>query len=1233
MAETDKKTAADAAAETMNAAAAKDAEDLESGTVLNDMGAEQAPQDQAAKRPFWKRCLRLTGFFAGGTLLLVLLLIGAGLGFLQTKTGQQFVQDKLNEGLASSGIVFTEVSGSIPFDTTVSLKMQDQEGAWFELEHGQLILDFHDLSKALGLSLKAESGHLFRLPPASAEEPAKEEEPSDLDIPSLLQSISSSAKSLPSLCPGIRLNELSLNSFQVARGVFDDGWNDLPDGKKAADDASSLFIALTGRAALLPDEKDGWEKAAVTADLALSLVPNKAEAPLSLPVSSDTEEAGKEASPAALRIMPDLKLDALSVRLTMTGTMDNPQVSLESGLGTLACAGRTLGSPHLLVKAPEGWLPDLLASKPASLHIEASTKLEGRDIAFATDIQTSFQGLAPTIRILPALAAPGLALNGDLTASLAASFFEAPKQAQQPVQQPALQEGQQKDDAADDASRIKLPLTALEGGLTLNLTDLQLVSLLNPDMKGQGTLNLSLSAGREDQEGQKSGTHELKLACEAKDFALADKGQQLVGLGSLSLQSHVSNIDFASGIGIEDILAGLALEAKNIKAASLAPISLSLKSDLSYEKSTLSLTADGGVKSRLALAVSAKEKTAAINTLQLSLPAYSCGLRLQSPAQLRLAQDSFLPVSIQNLNIRLEPEGQIQCALSLETKEGQDPVIQGKINAAVNTKPWQKVVSALPPAVIKVQGSFAGSMQNPNGSLKVDVTDLALPVPGLAPISSTLAAKIASFAEGARLQNSLKLAPGTLQALGLRRFDCEASLLVPRKGKDLDFSQIQTAPLHGKVSCQGALAQLWKLAGQPMRRLAGDLALNAALTGTLASPILNADVNLKNGAFTDLEFGAQVKDITLAAKAACQGKPEGTKVDLNLSLSDGRKDKGTVTAKGTLFPVTMRDTSIKAAIRNFAPLRRQDIKAVLSGDLAVTGLLTSPEISGRIAVDKGNVLLEELNLPSGSVTTLPLVEGPKEKVLALRKQKNAESKKTGIDLPGHINLNIAVGRLFVEGYGLETEWKADLNASGPLSAVGLTGDIQAVRGRLNLLDRKFNMEEGKISFLGGTEPFLNLKMTTSANAVDASVVLEGSLNKISKLKPRLESSPSMPEDDILSYLLFGKPAAELSQFEMLQLAKNVAVLAAFGTGSGTRSAIKNVTGLDVMNISQDKEGHASVEMGKYLFDNVYAGVQKNAGSSSETSAIVRWELNKNANAEVKTGGSNTSVGVKWKMDY
>ena len=1231
MAETDKKTAADAAAETMAVSEAREAESLESGTVLDDMGSEQAPQDQAAKRPFWKRCLRFAALFAGGTLLLVLLLIGAGLGFLQTKTGQLFVQDKLNEGLASSGIVFTELSGSIPFDTTVSLKMQDQEGAWFELEHGQLILDFHDLPASIGLSLKAESGHLFRLPPASAEEPAKEEQPSDLDIPSLLQSISSSAKSLPSLCPGIRLNELSLNSFQVDRGILDDGWDDLPDDKKAADDASSLTIALTGRAALLPDEKDGWEKAAATADLALTLMPNKAEAPISLPVPSDSEEAGKEAS--ALRILPDLKLDALSVRLTMTGTMDNPQVSLESGLGTLACAGRTLGSPHLLVKAPEGWLPDLLTSKPASLRIEASTKLEGRDIAFATDIQTSFRGLAPTIRVLPALTAPGLALNGDLTASLSASLFEAPKEAQQPVQQPAQQDTQPKDDAADDASRITLPLTALEGGLTLNLTDLQLVSLLNPDLKGQGTLSLSLSAGREDQEGQKSGTHALKLACEAKDFALADKGQQLVGLGSLSLQSHVSNIDFASGIGIEDILAGLALEAKNIKAASLAPISLSLKSDLSYEKSTLSLTADGGVKSRLALAVSAKEKTAAVNTLQLSLPAYSCGLRLQGPAQLRLAQDSFLPVSIQNLNIRLEPAGQIQCALSLETKEGQDPVIQGKINAAVSTKPWQKIVSALPPAVIKAQGSFAGSMQNPNGSLKVDVTDLALPVPGLAPISSTLAAKIASSSEGARLQNSLKLAPGTLQALGLRRFDCEAGLLIPRKGSSLDFSQIQTAPLQGKVSCQGSLAQLWKLAGQPMRRLAGDLALNAALTGTLASPVLNADVNLKNGAFTDLEFGAQVKDITLAARAACRGKPETTKVDLNLSLSDGRKDKGTVSARGTLFPVTMRDTSIKAEIRNFAPLRRQDIKTVLSGDLSITGLLTSPEISGRVAVDKGNVLLEELNLPAGSVTTLPLVEGPKEKVLALRKQKNAESKKTGIDLPGHINLNIAVGRLFVEGYGLETEWKADLNASGPLSAVGLMGDIQAVRGRLNLLDRKFNMEEGKISFLGGTEPFLNLKMTTSANAVDASVVLEGSLNKISKLKPRLESSPSMPEDDILSYLLFGKPAAELSQFEMLQLAKNVAVLAAFGTGSGTRSAIKNVTGLDVMNISQDKEGHASVEMGKYLFDNVYAGVQKNAGSSSETSAIVRWELNKNANAEVKTGGSNTSVGVKWKMDY
>ncbi len=193
--------------------------------------------------------------------------------------------------------------------------------------------------------------------------------------------------------------------------------------------------------------------------------------------------------------------------------------------------------------------------------------------------------------------------------------------------------------------------------------------------------------------------------------------------------------------------------------------------------------------------------------------------------------------------------------------------------------------------------------------------------------------------------------------------------------------------------------------------------------------------------------------------------------------------------------------------------------------------------------------------------------------------------------------------------------------------------MQAVRGKLSLLSRTFTMDEGRVSFAGGTEPFLNLKMTTSANSVDASVILEGSLAKISKLKPRFESTPSMPEDDILAYLLFGKPCSELSQFEMLQLAQNVAVLAAFGTGSGTRSAIKNVTGLDVVNISQDKDGNASFEMGKYLFDNVYAGVQKNTGSGSETSAIVRWELNKNSNAEITTGGSDTNIGVKWKMDY
>lgn len=1187
--------------------------------AATDEAQKNAGQKKARTPRNYRRILRRGLIFVLCALLCLLLVAGAALAFIQAQSGQAYLKSWLNALLEPCGIVITELAGSLPLSGRISLTVHDKDGTWLELNNCAIDLDLKNISTALELAVSAQSGHLYRVPETEAgQEDDKQDGTSDAgngsnDVQKSIRAFSSATEGIPSWVPGLQLTKLSVPSFIIERAVFDSSWTTQDEGETAPDEACALRFELDGRAGVVPDGPASWHNPEISADIKMVLLPEPANPAGNQP---EPQDGGKQddAYPAC-EILPGTRFDKLSLRLSLKGSVQDPQLDLEACTGTFSNAGITLKNPCIFASVPNGWLPALLESGQESvpLTIGAAALLQDKPLSCTFNVLTAFfaEGM-PQFTVTPVASGPGFELAGSMAFALAPSLFEAQKA---PVSTAAM--------SGDEPSSVSVPLSGLEGTLELKVSDFSLVQLLKPDMKGQGCLDLGISVTHDKD------LHEISASLQAKDLAFSAGGSDTAGVRELALNSRLHNLDFAAGIDITKILASLSVKAKALYVEGLAPVSLDFSTDYSYEKGSLHLKTDGGISGQIALDASAKEKTIRLNTLKIRVPARNCGLHLQKTAVIRFAGKGILPVTVPQCSLRLEPSGQIQTAFTYDPRE-----IQGTLNIErLDTGAWQKIVPSLPKAVINAKASIGGDLRNPSGSLTLAIKDLAVPgQKGLA-VSSSLNTKLTSSAEGCRIQTVLRLDDATRKALGISRFSCDSSLLIPRTGDNLDFSGLQKAPIKAALDYKGSLSPLWKLARQSGRSLDGEVSLAASVKGTASSPDATAVLKLTKGSFADMELGAELRDISLTARAQCKDKPESAKVDLNLSLNDGRKEQGLVTVKGTLSPYTMTIPGLTATVSDFSPLRRRDIRATLCGNINVTGKLASPTVTGQIAVSKGNILIEELTLPASSVTTLDLVEGPKENVLRLRAKKNKQSASRKASLPGRLSLDIAVSKLFVEGYGLDTEWKANLKASGPLDAVSLSGDVQAVRGKLSMLSRTFTMDEGRVSFAGGTEPFLNLKMTTSANSVDASVILEGSLAKISKLKPRFESTPSMPEDDILAYLLFGKPASELSQFEMLQLAQNVAVLAAFGTGSGTRSAIKNVTGLDVVNISQDKDGNASFEMGKYLFDNVYAGVQKNTGSGSETSAIVRWELNKNSNAEITTGGSDTNIGVKWKIDY
>ena len=98
------------------------------------------------------------------------------------------------------------------------------------------------------------------------------------------------------------------------------------------------------------------------------------------------------------------------------------------------------------------------------------------------------------------------------------------------------------------------------------------------------------------------------------------------------------------------------------------------------------------------------------------------------------------------------------------------------------------------------------------------------------------------------------------------------------------------------------------------------------------------------------------------------------------------------------------------------------------------------------------------------------------------------------------------------------------------------------------------------------------------------------------------SVPSLPQDEVLARLVFGRSVSNLSALQIAQLADAAAQLAGRRGSSGLLELLRSNLGVDDLDITTDAKGGAAVSAGKYLNDRTYVTVQQGekAGSGKAT---------------------------------
>ncbi|MEW5727984.1 MAG: translocation/assembly module TamB domain-containing protein [Pseudomonadota bacterium] len=431
------------------------------------------------------------------------------------------------------------------------------------------------------------------------------------------------------------------------------------------------------------------------------------------------------------------------------------------------------------------------------------------------------------------------------------------------------------------------------------------------------------------------------------------------------------------------------------------------------------------------------------------------------------------------------------------------------------------------------------------------------------------------------------------------------------------------APLSGRVEVAGDLGRLTDALPLAGHAFAGRLEGAAALAGTLGDPRLDGRFVVTDGRYENLETGTVVAGLSATARL------DGSRVAIEARGTDGRDGTARLDAAvdlGATPPSWRGDVDLVG----FRAVRRDDLRATVSADLRLEGEGREGRLAGTAVVEGAE--LDVGRLQGAGPVTLDVVEVNKPGAAADSAGPAGDVGDETGPLTVALAIAVKVERAFVRGRGLDSEWGGDLRVDGTLSDPDLAGRLVAERGRFEVFGRNFRLaEDSAVEFTGeGTSPRLDVAAEAKAEEIVARVEVSGTAEA-----PILDvtSTPPLPRDEVLSRVLFGTEAGNLSAFQQIQLAQMAATgLTGRGEGFDPVGGLRGLLGLDVLEVGQGEEGGAAVSAGKYIGEETFLRVEQ--GTQDGGRVTVERELGGGFSVTTEVGQERGGgVGVEWRKDY
>jgi translocation and assembly module TamB len=513
-------------------------------------------------------------------------------------------------------------------------------------------------------------------------------------------------------------------------------------------------------------------------------------------------------------------------------------------------------------------------------------------------------------------------------------------------------------------------------------------------------------------------------------------------------------------------------------------------------------------------------------------------------------------------------------------------------------------------------------------------TDATLTLQGRGPrLDGTLEAKLAGArGRGTAAASGIdgiihgKLADGALSldmtAQNAQGLSASGNVVLPTEASAAPFriAIASDRQIHGRFAAQGEVRPLWDLLVGGERSLAGKVVAEGSLGGTLSAPSATGRITVADGRFDDGVTGLSLRDVTLKADFARDAVTvtQATGVDGH---------GGSLAGTGTISLAREGASNLRLDLKDFRLIDNDLATASATGqatiDRAADGKV---RLSGVLRIDRADVAAR-VPTPSG-VVVMDVVE-----------------RRRPVDLPASLPpaslasdgwaLDVALKAprgIFLKGHGLDTELSLDAHVRGTTGHPDLSGTARVVRGDYDFAGKRFEFDSSSVVYLSTKAEQVRLDLTATRDdpTLTASVRIRGTA---ARPEISLTSTPSLPNDEVLSQVLFGRTASQLSPLEAAQLASALSSLAG-GGGLDVIGNLRTFAGLDRLALGggDATSGAMSISGGKYLTDNVY--LELTGGGRDGAAAQVEWRVKKNLSILSRVGGQGDGrLAVRWRRDY